>query len=236
MENFKENVQRYIKTHKGLHGTSGLKPESVAKDLAQSFGYDYHKCLGEISHCLNPKVESYGVFIGRLQPFHLGHEAVINEIILDGRKPIIVLGSIDKHDEKNPLSYEERIDLIRTIYCDPNDLMISGIPDNKNWDLWCESLMGVLFKEGRNKDNVTIYIHEKPEDLENFKFKGNEYVNEHWSKIFEIEKIKTKNVDETQCSLGLTIHASDIRSSEDIAKRNLDARIFWKLKNKGWYI
>lgn len=232
---FQENVASHVEIHKTLHGTQGFSIDFVAKDLVQSFQYDFHEARAEIERYIRGPLKDYGVFIGRCQPFHLGHQAVVNEIMLSGRKPIMILGSINKHDEKNPLTFEERKALIQKVFC-KEEVIVLGLPDNTSCDAWTDSLIDKLFQGDRTKDNVTIFMHKKPDDLKDFEYKGKIYKNEHWSKMLELEGIKIKNVDEKQCSLGLTIHASDIRKSEEIAKRNLDARVYWLLKNKGWYI
>ena len=56
----------------------------------------------------------FGMFIGRCQPFHKGHTEIINEILLAGLTPIIVLGSSndDRDRLKNPLTYAQRKELI----------------------------------------------------------------------------------------------------------------------------
>ena len=47
MENFQNDVKRYIKTHKDLHGKN-WRYEDVARDLATSFEYDVWECLNEV--------------------------------------------------------------------------------------------------------------------------------------------------------------------------------------------
>lgn len=49
-----------------------------------------------------------GLFLGRFQPPHIGHEMGVREIIHRGYEPGIILGSADKMDIKNPLSVELR--------------------------------------------------------------------------------------------------------------------------------
>ena len=60
----------------------------------------------------------YGVFLGRFQPFHIAHEAVVHEIMIDGLEPLILIGSPDKVDAKNPLTLVQRFAIIRTVFPD----------------------------------------------------------------------------------------------------------------------
>ena len=68
-------------------------------------------------------------------------------------------------------------------------------------------------------------------DNKDFEYKGKKYLNESYTKVFEENSIKIKMMDEVVCSLGETIHASNVRENESIAIRNLDARIYMELKN-----
>ena len=65
MENFKENIKRYIRTHKELHGKS-WRWEDVAKDAASSFDYDVFECLNEVERQEIQEVKDskkYGIFL-----------------------------------------------------------------------------------------------------------------------------------------------------------------------------
>ena len=73
-------------------------------------------------------------------------------------------------------------------------------------------------------------------DNKDFEYRGVTYQNESYTKMFEENGVQIKVINEVTCKLGHTIHASDVRDSEEIAKRNLDARIFRTLKDKfGWW-
>ncbi|MCX6815150.1 MAG: nicotinamide-nucleotide adenylyltransferase [Candidatus Aenigmarchaeota archaeon] len=54
------------------------------------------------------------LFVGRFQPFHLGHLKVIKEILKENEKVIIAIGSSQENGmEDNPFSFEERRKMIR---------------------------------------------------------------------------------------------------------------------------
>ena len=77
-------------------------------------------------------------FIGRFQPFHRGHRKVIEDKRKDYDDFCIVIGSKEKEKtEDNPLSFEERKEIIEACY---PDIEIIGISDeekndkgNKKW-------------------------------------------------------------------------------------------------------
>ncbi len=56
-----------------------------------------------------------GLYIGRFQPYHLGHQAVIQKIAEDVDEILIVIGSAqESHTPKNPFTAGERMDMIYT--------------------------------------------------------------------------------------------------------------------------
>ena len=56
----------------------------------------------------------YGVFLGRFQPFHIGHLSIVQKILADYDRLLIVIGSADKaRTEENPWTLQEREAIIR---------------------------------------------------------------------------------------------------------------------------
>ena len=133
----------------------------------------------------------YGVIIGRFQPFHKGHEYVVKSIIERGYKPFIFIGFPNVKNEKNPLSFERRKELIEMIF---DDVIIEPLEDNPNWDIWYEGIIKKLKKHVGNLEEVTFFIHIKPNDLDTFTFKGKKYKNVHYVKIFEDEGFEVINL------------------------------------------
>lgn len=222
------NVDYYVNLHKELHGEKANARE-VLLDMIKNADFVVTEEMAQtVYNAFNH--EKIGAFIGRLQPFHLGHQALVNEIMLCGMKPLILLGSINKHDEKNPLSFEERVELIRLVY-DESEVIVKGQPDNKNWDLWFE---GVLENIKGYKD-ITFFIMNKKCDRLNFTYKGIDYKNEFYTKVFEIEGFKVQQIEFVdRKDFKIESNGTDIRHNIDGFKHFLDARIYWKLKEKGW--
>lgn len=60
-------------------------------------------------------------FIGRFQPFHMGHKAVVDEALKRAKKVALVLGSHDQpRNTRNPFTTSERIEMITAVY--PNEV------------------------------------------------------------------------------------------------------------------
>lgn len=59
---------------------------------------------------------SYGVILLRAQPFHMGHMSVIQKILKENEKALIVIGSANKdHTKRNPFPVETREKWIRKV-------------------------------------------------------------------------------------------------------------------------
>ena len=81
-----------------------------------------------------------GIIIGRFQPFHKGHEALVNAALSDSDEVLIFVGSANKSTTpKNPFTYEQRKEMItRSIKKGMNRVTIMPSLDfdydNTRWD------------------------------------------------------------------------------------------------------
>lgn len=54
-----------------------------------------------------------GLYIGRFQPIHIGHESIIRKMLDECEQIIIAVGSAQEYNtERNPFTFEQRADLI----------------------------------------------------------------------------------------------------------------------------
>lgn len=106
--------------------------------------------------------KNIGVFIGRCQPFHDGHRAIIRRMMAECNESVILLGSVNKCGTiKNPYTYHERRDKILSEF---SNVKIYPINDYLyRDDLWLEEVCVLLDKKYAN-DNITIYAHMKPDN------------------------------------------------------------------------
>lgn len=59
----------------------------------------------------------FGVFIGRFQPLHIGHEHVIREALTQVKRLIVLVGSANvARDPRNPFTFDERAAMIRSAF------------------------------------------------------------------------------------------------------------------------
>lgn len=84
------------------------------------------------------------VFIGRFQPFHLGHQRVVEEALDNANKLIVLIGSAHRpRCTRNPWTFEEREQMIRATLsaADNKRVIITPIMDAMyNDDLWTSTI------------------------------------------------------------------------------------------------
>jgi len=67
------------------------------------------------------------VFIGRFQPFHNGHKAVIDTALEQAKEVVVVVGSsFAARNIRNPFTFEERKAMIEACFSDPKYFMYEG--------------------------------------------------------------------------------------------------------------
>lgn len=82
-----------------------------------------------------------GLTIMRLQPLHKGHQKIIDIMLDENKKVILMIGSIDVSDDKNPYSYEERLSMVQSVYGNEiktKKLFIGGLKDIHNRPKWAD--------------------------------------------------------------------------------------------------
>ena len=63
------------------------------------------------------KLYRCGLYIGRFQPIHIGHESIIRKMLDECERVIIAIGSAQESGtERNPFSLEHRADLISNVF------------------------------------------------------------------------------------------------------------------------
>lgn len=109
-----------------------------------------------------------GVIIGRFNPVHTGHYKLFNKALEENDKIIIVIGSAYcAPSPKNPLSFQERVDLIRLGFLHLTQEMSQRIVykfvvDTPYSDLdWVSNITKAVSFESAKNDTITLYGCEK---------------------------------------------------------------------------
>ena len=115
------------------------------------------------------------VFVGRMQPFHNGHKAVIDAALENANEVVIVLGScFQPRTPKNPFTFEERKEMILSCYRSVRDrIQIVGVRDYPYDDNAWVSAVQTAVKEvqagtktgliGHSKDDSSYYLNIFPD-------------------------------------------------------------------------
>jgi len=87
-----------------------------------------------------------GLYIGRFQPFHLGHLEAVNHILKQVDELIIVVGSAqNSHTVENPFTAGERTTMIRMALKDakiePSKYVVTPLPDAEFHVVWVAHLL-----------------------------------------------------------------------------------------------
>ena len=88
-----------------------------------------------------------GLFVGRFQPFHLGHLDAIKYVLSEVEEIVIVIGSAQySHDDTNPFTAGERLVMIRNALeeakVDSSRVWIVPVPDVHLHMMWVSALEG----------------------------------------------------------------------------------------------
>jgi len=149
----------------------------------------------------------YIVFIGRFQPIHRNHEAMIRHAFSKAKNVIILLGSANRpRTIKNPFTVNERIAMIMSAFpqeAKEGRIFFSGINDStyndQRWAMNVQSQVDTIIDAvGDDPDSVKIGITGNKDDFTSY------YIDmfPQW------EYVGPKNLDRSIAH----IHASDIRN------------------------
>jgi nicotinamide-nucleotide adenylyltransferase len=88
-----------------------------------------------------------GLYVGRFQPFHLGHLEAIKDVLKEAEELAIVIGSAQySHNIENPFTAGERLVMIRRALqeagIDYSRLWVVPVPDVHLHMLWVSALEG----------------------------------------------------------------------------------------------
>jgi nicotinamide-nucleotide adenylyltransferase len=88
-----------------------------------------------------------GLYVGRFQPFHLGHLSVIKKILSEVDEVVIVIGSAQySHDADNPFTAGERLVMVRDALketgVDLRCVWIVPVPDVHLHMMWVAEVKG----------------------------------------------------------------------------------------------
>lgn len=103
------------------------------------------------------------VLIGRFQPFHLGHAAIVDVALQKAHEVIIVVGSsFAPRSVRNPFTFEERKEMIKAVYPDSNVKVVPVSDYVYDDNAWVADVQRVV-EESKWGDRVGLIGHSKDE-------------------------------------------------------------------------
>ena len=228
-----KRIQHSFNMFKELHGDS-VPEDQLYFIVASETSFPIEDVKKAIETGENIKPQEYGIVIGRFQPFHFGHQHIINEIILDGRKPIVILGDDNGKDKKkNPLSFEQRKILIEQVF--PGECYIIQQFDNEDWNIWFNEVVEKVSKISDPKYSYLYYHNKECDRYDYFECNGKEYFNEFYTAVYKDAGINLREVEFVKRSdIHIDADARNIRDDFEDFKHLLDGRNYWQLKKWGW--
>lgn len=102
----------------------------------------------------------YGVFMGRMNPIHLGHEQVIDRMIRECTQAntVIIIGSSNAQTSmRHFFSYKQRRDFVRRLYPTMRIMPAADFPNNDaEWAAALKDLLESAFGQG-SLPEITFY-------------------------------------------------------------------------------
>lgn len=123
------------------------------------------------------------LFIGRLNPPHIWHIAIIDKALLDNEKVIILIWTKEDKDQNNPLTFLEIKEILLLKYKDNKKLEILELRDDRSDLVWIYNIYKILFENWNKIKDINLYgwdfkndsayntIKKYESHFNNFKFK-----------------------------------------------------------------
>ena len=110
------------------------------------------------------------VFIGRFQPFHNGHKAVIDTALEQAKEVVVVVGSsFAARNIRNPFTFEERKSMIKSVFQTDRVKVVpvSDYPyDDNKWVNAIQKIVDITVPDakdvgliGHSKDSTSYYLN-----------------------------------------------------------------------------
>ncbi len=98
-----------------------------------------------------------GLFIGRLNPPHIWHIQIIKRALKENKKVLLLLWTPFETDEKNPLNFYSRKNLLQKIFKEKN-LYFLELNDTNSDLVWIQNIIKILKKDFEEFEKINFYL------------------------------------------------------------------------------
>lgn len=154
-----------------------------------------------------------GFSVMRLQPFHKGHQKVIDKMLKENTIAVLFIGSKELINENNPYSFETRRKMVEDIYENQiknNKLIVLGLDDIHNPPLWAAYVKKHLPLP------ATHYYCGTGQD----------------ASLFKREGFKTTKVNRNKLKISGTDIRQKLKKNDNSWKNDVPQKIHYLVKNK----
>ena len=148
------------------------------------------------------------VFIGRFQPFHYGHQAIMDYLVDIGYEPCMLIGTPVKKTDRNPISFFKTYNSISgpspiewSIISEP----LYDCDDNHSW----VKLLDELLTKHIPANTFHLVVHNKPSEAGKYGLPENHFISDY---ILANSTKITGSIDLSSMETP-SINATDIRNS-----------------------
>ena len=99
------------------------------------------------------------VLIGRFQPFHKGHAALLDKALATAPRVVVVLGSsLQARNAKNPFAWEERAAMIACTLDDATKARVDFVPMRDYYDdlRWGKAVIAAVHTKSTTSDKIAL--------------------------------------------------------------------------------
>lgn len=98
-----------------------------------------------------------GIFIGRLNPPHLGHLSIIDKSLKENTNTLVLLWTPSFENDSDPLNFEQRKNLLNKKYEKLNSIFIKEILDNHSDEVWIKNIINIIDNFPLDVKTLNIY-------------------------------------------------------------------------------
>ena len=148
------------------------------------------------------------VYIGRFQPFHYGHKAIIDELITKGYYVLVLIGTPSSKSDRNPIPPSVVRDTIMCQYKVTDPIAFRYLHDKADNASWLQELEDICQKFSKVAD-FSLVIHNKPSEAGKYGLPEGQFISDF---ILTNSTKITGSIDLSSMETP-SINATDIRNS-----------------------